>query len=184
MSIDVSNDIKLVVCEKDIKQLIQQLKKDEIDYFDVPEEYRSHSAIVKTERELGIRQPDKRGFDVIHNTFFVEEIISTKNILNKTVEHINNYFSDFISYYDFLSGDIYENACYFQYNFSQTEIESYDLDLNKIKTSSLIDITANDFSIEFSDEELKQYNDLEKDVTIHGRFNNRNKIYKTGNSHN
>ena len=163
MSIDVSNDIKLVVCEKDIKQLVQQLKKDEIDYFDVPEEYRSHSAIVKTERELGIRQPDKRGFDVIQNTFFVEEIILTKNILNKTVEHINNYFSDFISYYDFLSGDIYENACYFQYNFSQTEIESYDLDLNKIKTSSLIDITVNDFSIDLSGEELKQYNDLEKD---------------------
>lgn len=154
---------KLDEFEKDIKQFVKQLKKREIYFFDVPEEYRLHPSVVKVERELGIRKSAQRGYDVIRNSFFVEEIVLTINYWDEEVEkQISNRFSDFASYYEFLAGDIYDNACYFQYNFSPKEIKSYNIDLNRINRTSLIDMTIKDFSVELTDAELQQYKTIER----------------------
>lgn len=118
----MADDTLLTLSEQDIKKLLRQLKSHKIGFYDVPEEYRLHHDIVKGERKWGIRKSDKRGYDVIRNTFYVEEIIY-ENPSDKSVErYLSNVFTDFVSYYNFLDGDIYENACYFQYNFTQREL--------------------------------------------------------------
>lgn len=161
------NSSKLIVYEKDIKQLIKSLKNKEIDFFGVPEEYRVHPIIAKTERELGIRKSDKRGYDVIHNRFFVEEIILSKDSFNDLKEDCRrSYFANFKAYYEFLDGDIYENACYYQYSFSQKEIDFYGIDMSKINITAFIDYNINDFSVEMSKDELAQYNEIEKDKLL------------------
>lgn len=167
----MKNDTQLTISEKDIKQFVKQLKKEEINFFDIPEEYRLHPIIVKAERKLGIRKSDKRGYDIIRGRFFVEEIILTRSSTSEVIERqINNYFLDFASYYEFLEGDIYENACYFQYNFSQMEIDTYDINLNRMNTTALIDITSKDFTIELSVNELQKYNELEKDKLLRKKW--------------
>lgn len=163
----MENGFQLVVLETDIKQYARRLKKKQIGFFDVPKEYRLHSIIVKEERKLGLRKSSKRGYDIIHNIFFVEEIVSSKNCLDEVEERcISNHFSDFASYYEFLDGDIYRNACYYHYYFSQEEINTYNIDLSKINISALINITTKDFSIEHSEEELQQYKGIEKDKVL------------------
>lgn len=61
---------------KEIKTYISGLRKREMDYYSIPEEYRNHQLIVEFERELGIRKPVKKGFDIINNLFFVEEAMT------------------------------------------------------------------------------------------------------------
>ena len=63
---------------KEIKSFIKQLKNKEKYFFDIPEEYRLHPAIVIAERKLGIRESTKRGYDIIKNSFFVEELVLNK----------------------------------------------------------------------------------------------------------
>ena len=169
----MAGETQLSVSGKDIKNYLQQLKTNKISYYGVPEEYRLHPDIVKCERELGIRKSGKRGYDVIRNTFYVEEIIY-ENPADKSVErYLSNVFTDFVSYYNFLDGDIYESACYFQYNFTQTEICTYDIDMSKINDITHIDFTTKDFSVEFSDEELQQYNIIEKEKKLRKQWINK-----------
>lgn len=169
----MADETQLSVSGKDIKNFLQQLKMNKISFYDIPEEYRLHPDIVKCERKLGIRQSDKRGYDVIRNSFYVEEIIYKNSSDKTTKRYFNNYFSDFVSYYNFLDGDIYENACYFQYNFSQTEIDTFEIDMSKINNIAHINFTTNDFSIEFSDEELQQYNIIEKEKKLRKQWINK-----------
>ena len=61
--------------ESEIKKIIRQLKKNEISIFDVPEEYKNNIQLVTFERKSGLRITGKRGFDIISNSFFVEEEI-------------------------------------------------------------------------------------------------------------
>ena len=61
------------MAQTEIKKIIRQLKKKEIRVFDVPEEYENDIQIVTFERKAGLRITDKKGFDIISNTFFVEE---------------------------------------------------------------------------------------------------------------
>ena len=61
------------VAQSEIKQIIMQLKKKEIRVFDVPVEYENDIQIVTFERKAGLRVTGKKGFDIIANTFFVNE---------------------------------------------------------------------------------------------------------------
>lgn len=97
---------------------------------------------VKSERKSGSGIFLQRGFDAVRNHFFVKELVSTENIFGKTAdEEIKTVFPDFESYYNFLDGDIYENACYYQYSFTKKEIKQYKIDLSRINTSGFIDYT-------------------------------------------
>lgn len=125
---------KLDSLEKSLKDYIKDLKNKNItDFYGIPEEIRNDIKIVKTERKLGIRKSDKRGYDVIQGNFFVDEIVMTENYSHDFVERcINNTFVDFESYYEFLEGDIYDNACYYQYNFSDEIVYKYKLIRDKL----------------------------------------------------
>lgn len=167
----MTENTQISILEEEIKEFIKRLKQKEIYFFDVSEEYRLHPIIVEIERDLGIRKSDKRGYDIIHHIFFVEEIVLARNGSGEVVEElVKNSFSDFASYYQFLRGNIYENACYFQYCFSQMEQDIYDIDLSKINTTAFIDITVKDFTIGLSDKELQDYKKLEKEKSLRKKW--------------
>lgn len=55
------------------KRIIKELKSGELEVRNVPEKFALDSNVVKAERKLGLRKSGHRGFDVITQTFFVEE---------------------------------------------------------------------------------------------------------------
>lgn len=69
----------------EINRLLNQLNKNELTVFDIPEEYQNNSQIISLERELGLRTIGKRGFDVISNTFFVEEELTSDETQKKNM---------------------------------------------------------------------------------------------------
>ena len=103
----------------EIQNLVNGIKSKKKRHYDIPEELVMHPEIVKIERKIGLRRLSKRGFDIIRNCFFVEEEIGSKYESKKTVL---SYYKTFSDYYDFINGDIYDNACYYLYEFSQDEI--------------------------------------------------------------
>lgn len=74
-------------------------------------------------------------------------------------------FSDFEEYYQFLDGDIYEEACYYQCQFSNELIEIFHLDTSKLyfKNSFTSETISNNLP-GFSPEDRKVYQHIEKTV--------------------
>lgn len=149
----MSNEI--TVQDQEIKTLVKKLKDKSIGFYAVPEEYRYHPLIVIAERELGMRRSIRKGYDIIRNNFFVDERIGGSDSVMDDVRPIS--FADFSAYYDFLQGDIYDNACYYGYCFSQESIDKYSIDLGKLNFKALIANTIDDFTLDFSKEERAQY---------------------------
>lgn len=129
--------IKKASEEKHLMSLMSQIKKKNSDFFDVPDEYRNYPDIVKLQRELGIRISGKRGYDIIRDIFFVEENVRSNDNSSGMKLYIS-CFPNFVSYYNFLNGDIYENSCYYQYDFSEEEIKKYNIDLKRINSTAFI----------------------------------------------
>ena len=96
------------------KRIIKELQSGELEVRNVPEEFALDSNVVKAERKLGLRKIGHRGFDVIAQTFFVEEDWFHKDLSGNLVSRLHKItFDSFKEYYGFLDGDIYEDACYY-----------------------------------------------------------------------
>ena len=140
---------------KDVRLIIDKLERFELTCNQIPESLFYNREIVSVGRRLGLRRSLKKGYDVINRQFFVLEGMY---ILNKTNELVLNgkrkvVFNNFSTYYSFLEGDVYENACYYQYIF--TEEDQNLIDCNKIpKSVGFIDYTIDDFSFEKVKEDI------------------------------
>lgn len=58
-----------------IENIIMKLEKNEISVLTIPQEYQNNLRIVQMERKNGLRVTKERGYDVIGNKFFVNEIL-------------------------------------------------------------------------------------------------------------
>lgn len=150
-----------------ISGYVNKLLNKEIGHFDIPEEYRLNKDIISIERKLGIRTSKKRGYDVIRQRFFVKESIPKRNLCDKEIE---TTFEDFHSYFEFLDGDIYKNACYYQYSFTKEEISLYRIDLSKINISGFIDYTIAAVTAESPKNDLLKYEEAEKEKIIRKKW--------------
>lgn len=139
--------------KKEINEYINKLKTGKVRRCDIPKYIIISPEFRDAERKAQIRIPYKRGYDVISNSFFVEELI--KN--GKTLEYSETiYFESFDSYKSFLSGKIYDNACYFQLNTNEKNI-----DLKKTKTH-FIDETIDDYVFDKFTVDPQEYENIER----------------------
>ena len=126
-----------------INEIKNKLLKRKIRFFnEIPEEIKNEKEIINICRTLGLRKQIKKGFDVLENKFFVEELVKERLFEKRIV----SLFETFDSYYEFLDGDIYENAYYFQYNFSEELVERYKLNLDLLNTLPSYECSLKNFS--------------------------------------
>lgn len=91
----------------EVKRIINGLKSGELEVRNVPKEFALDSNVLKVERKLGLRKSGHRGFDVIAQTFFVEEDWFYKDLSGNLVSRLHKMtFDYFEEYYEFLDGDI------------------------------------------------------------------------------
>lgn len=148
---------------KKILKLINDLKNKNIAYSDIPIELENNTEIIQAERESGMRVFSNRGYDIISNKFFVEEnIIDFTD--NSILETISTTFDTFEDYYFYLQGNIYENACYYQYQFTANQIKKFKLDTKKLNYQALIDYTIEDNN--YKNELLKLSNEYKNTEQI------------------
>lgn len=146
------------------KRIIKGLKNGELEVRNVPKEFALDSNVVKAERKLGLRKSGYRGFDVITQTFFVEEDWFHTDSLGDLVSALHKMtFNSFEGYYKFLDGDIYENACYYQYEFEDEFSKNLNLDIDRLtKVKSFVTKTVDDCSYEQLQDEIESYKRCEK----------------------
>lgn len=129
---------------EEVAMIVKKLKSKECrDYIDIPYELRNNNEIINVQRSIGMRRYSNRGYDIISNMFFVVENIIDLNE-NSILTNVTTNFETFDEYYNYLNGEIYDNSCYYQYDFSFEEIDKYKININKINFTSLIDYTIED----------------------------------------
>lgn len=156
--------LKSAKVSPEAKSIIKELKSGELEVRNVPEEFALDFNVVKAERKLGLRKSGHRGFDVIAQTFFVEEEWFHKDLSGDFVSRMHKMtFDSFEEYYEFLDGDIYEEACYYQYAFEDEFSKNLNLDIDQLtKMKSFVTETVDDYSCERSKNEIELYEHCEK----------------------
>ena len=146
---------------KEKKVIIERLqtkdRRRKIYHSGVPEEYKADKKIIDIERKNGMRKIDRIGFDVINQVYFVREFVLDYNEFKQEEiwEKSLKVFEDFDSYFDYLNGEIYDNACYYQCDFSKIK-KNID-ESRMLEQNSFIDETVDDYTVTPSDEELQRY---------------------------
>lgn len=78
------------------QKVIEQLSKKTIDIFDIPKEIENNKAIIEVERKLGYRTTKRIGFVIISYSYFVEEILLSRD--GETLP-AKTTFKEFTDYY-------------------------------------------------------------------------------------
>ena len=131
-----------------VNEIIRQLKNGEIQVPDVPEEFQDDLRLIQYERTAGMRLIGKRGFDIISDSFFVEEeLIFFSKYKEERRKSVSANFLNFGSYYNYLDGDIYSNACYAYHHIPENELIKLGVDTDRLNLrKSLISETISDFT--------------------------------------
>lgn len=146
------------MAQSEIRKIIRQLKRNEILVFDVPEEYKNDIQLVSFERKAGLRITVKKGFDIISNTFFVEETLIHAVDGEERKRDVFSNFDNFDSYFDFLNGNIYDNACYAFYHFPEHIVTSRKIDLKRLmKRKAFVEDSIDNYSLSASNDEILAY---------------------------
>ena len=136
---------------------IKLLANGKITLLDVPESVRSkYSFIHQIESYNSDKRHKKtislfgrRGFDVIHNRFFIERYSSHE------IRKIE-YFTTFEDYSEVLNGEIYTSACYYQYCFSDEEIEKFQINVQRLNFGGLTENRWKKVSRKLNEEEKRR----------------------------
>ena len=151
--------------DKEIKKIIRQLKKHELSIREVPDEVKHHKEIVAAERKLGLRIEGNRGYDVIHGFFFVEEEIVWYDFSDEPKSRTQRMtFETIEDYYDYLDGDIYNQACYRFCDLGKFEsfIAKNNIDILRMQErESFTQMTIEDAVLKVSEDELAAYEEVE-----------------------
>ena len=155
---------------RDIKKIIRQLKKHELSIMDVPEAVKYHKDIVAAERKFGLRKEGNRGFDVVHELFFVEEELLYDDFMGE-VKSCNQRltFDSIEEYYEYLDGDIYDCACYRFCDINQFGdfIVTKNIDVNRLRErETFLSETVDDIVLDISNEEIEAYDEVEKNKKL------------------
>lgn len=155
-----------------LEECLIKLQKNEISaFYEIPSEYRDQQEIINAARALGLRKLVRCGFDVITSSFFVEEIVTDTDWLRKPIEKkLVSTFGEFQSYFDFLQGDIYDNACYYRYIFTEDIINRFQLDVDRLNMSSELSYTVDDIVIEVPQDEKNEYEKVEQQAALRKRW--------------
>lgn len=150
----------------EIMQIINELKTFKMRIFDVPEEIQYDKMVIAAERQFGLRKELRRGYDVIHNFFFIEEhlfYLNSKDELNYREQRLT--FETFNDFFEYLDGAIYENACYKYLDMEKYEdiFSKKNIDINKllIKDSFQTE-TIDDVDLKIPQEKLQEYGEVEE----------------------
>lgn len=130
----MKESFELEKVKPEVGRIIKELKSGNIGLDNIPSELTMNIDAVKVERLLGLRKSGLRGFDVINNYFFVEEEHFYKDWRGELYSKPNKtIFNSFEEYYIFLDGDIYKDACYYNYNFEDKFIKYNNIDVDKLR---------------------------------------------------
>ena len=124
-------------------------------------DYSEREIVIKYLKKNKISVPifGQRGYNLLKKDFFIFEYIITNESSIEYKKEIK-CFDNFKEYFEYLSGDIYEQSCYFGYTFSNDEIGHFHIDIEKINYKAFINENIDKYSFEFFQRKKKEETEI------------------------
>lgn len=121
----------------------------------VPEEKRKVFKYIKR-HNIDIKIFGEKWYDILTKKFFAIEYLPSEGIFGFNKE--KREFDSFEAFFNYVRGDIYENSCFYGYEFSANEIDKFSINLSRLNFDSFVTETIDDYSFE-------SVNDINKEET-------------------
>ena len=121
----------------------------------VPEEKRKVFKYIK-KHNIDIKIFGEKWYDILTKKFFAIEYLPSEGIFGFNKE--KREFDSFEAFFNYVRGDIYENSCFYGYEFSANEIDKFSINLSCLNFDSFVTETIDDYSFE-------SVNDINKEET-------------------
>ena len=134
-----------------------------------------------SKNKLEVKFLGKRGYDVLINKFFVYELNLTDYWLYYQ-EKEPILFDDFASFFEYTLGGIYKDSCFFGYNFSDEDIQKYNIKIEKINFKAFIKDNISKYSLKnLLKLQKEKYSKVVEEVEILKKWINDYQLPKTYN---
>lgn len=131
-----------------LSQIILEVANEELTFFELPYEVKIKVLKKIKKNKVDIKAFGKKWFNCLLKKFFAIEYLLDKNNQANYVEKVDE-FESFDDYFKYLDGDIYDNACYYGYIFSEDEINKYRLNIERMNFDSFIDETIDLYTFDY-----------------------------------
>ena len=96
---------------------------------------------------IDVRVFQKKWFDILKGKFYAIEIRLTEERPYE-IESEEREFETFRELFEYVHGDIYENSCFFGYEFSNSDLNEFQIDQSRLNRDSFIDFDIKQFTFE------------------------------------
>lgn len=86
-------------------------------------------------------------YDILSGKFFTIEYLPREDSMFG-IDKEKREFDTFSDFFNYVRGDIYENSCFYGYDFSAEEINEFSIKIESLNFSSLISETIDDYTFE------------------------------------
>ena len=117
-----------------LAEIVERKAKTDVPFQKLPQEERQKILRFLRLNAIGKKLFDHKWYDVLSGKFYAEEYIIADD--PKDCDTREKSFDSFDEYYEYVDGDVYENACYYGYRFSDEEISKHSLDLKRMNFDS------------------------------------------------
>ena len=131
---------------KELKTIIKKKTKKDCNFELLESDEKDAVLLYIFKNKKPIKVFESIGFDVLKKTFFVNEYKKGESeiyLYDFLIERID--FHTFAEFYDYVNGYIYENSCYYGYEFSKEEISKFRIKVECLNFDSFtMEIIDND----------------------------------------
>ncbi len=140
-----------------LKEIIKVCTNKECDFIDLDEYQKQVVLLFIKNNNIECKVFDLKGFDILKQLFFVLEYIPGESVYSR---YRNNRieFENFCDYYNYLKGDIFDNACYFGYSFTEDDLKLVGNINSIINRVSFSKDTIEKYTLEEINNNIMQHN--------------------------
>lgn len=130
-----------------LSEIIEKETGRETDFLELDSNEKCRILRCLEEHNVNIKVLGYKWYDILSNKFFaVKYQLDGREVRGFREDKIE--LDQFEELFRYVEGDVYHNACFYGYSFSEKEISEYSLDLHQINFDSLINETIEMYTFE------------------------------------
>ena len=130
-----------------LPDVIKRKTKRKVTFFELEHDEQRGVLDYIQSHNIGLKVFGCKWYDILSGKFFAIEYLLRENSLFG-IDKEKREFYTFSDFFNYIRGDIYENSCFYGYDFSNEEINKFSIKIESMNFSSLVSETIDDYTFE------------------------------------
>lgn len=130
-----------------LPDVIKRKVKSKVTFFELEHDEQRGVLDYIQSHNIDIKVFGCKWYDILSGKFFAIEYLLREDSMFG-IDKEKREFDTFSDFFNYVRGDIYENSCFYGYDFSVEEINEFSIKIESLNFSSLISETIDDYTFE------------------------------------